>query len=503
LRFRAEDTAEESRVAPELQPILEALVMLRRLHLRRNRRPIVETVRELLAATRAHAGFALYPAGNQVLANVQRICDLARGFEMRGGLSFRGFVEQLTAEAERPGSGHAPVLEEGADGVRMMTVHAAKGLEFPVVVLADPTCRLHTEQPGQHVDPERSLAAIRLLGLTPHELRENAERESERDRAEAVRLAYVAATRARDLLVVPAVGDEPYANGWLEPLYPALYPSKETWREPIERRPEFGSSSVLQRPQSFDGEADFSVHPGTHESTAGNRVLWWDPAVLKPVERGPQGVEGVDLLREDGAAAEQGIRKYRRWKDRHRLVIEEGSKPSFAVAAVSTTDREAPDAWALDVQVEALDKAPGRPSGKRFGTLVHTVLRDVPLDGDESTTRDLLVMHGKPLAATIDDIEAAADAVVATLAHPLMRRAARAERLHREAPFILPLDDGTLIEGVIDLVFRDGDGWVVIDFKTDANVEGLVDSYRQQVAWYVTAIKAQTDEPVRGVLLSI
>ena len=56
--------------------------------------------------------------------------------------------------------------------------------------------------------------------------------ESARDRAEGERLAYVAATRARDVLVVPAIGDEVYDGGWLDPLMPAIYPPPAERRSP-------------------------------------------------------------------------------------------------------------------------------------------------------------------------------------------------------------------------------------------------------------------------------
>jgi hypothetical protein len=66
---------------PGLQAVGEALDLLARLHRRRNRRAIVETLSELLQHTRAHAGFALRPAGHQVLGNVERVLDLARAYE--------------------------------------------------------------------------------------------------------------------------------------------------------------------------------------------------------------------------------------------------------------------------------------------------------------------------------------------------------------------------------------------------------------------------------------
>ncbi len=75
------------------------------------------------------------------------------------------------------------------------------------------------------MDPKQGLSAIRLLRCAPWELREHAAEEAARERAEGIRVAYVAATRARDILVVPAVGDEPFPpDGWLTPLYKAIYP---------------------------------------------------------------------------------------------------------------------------------------------------------------------------------------------------------------------------------------------------------------------------------------
>ena len=131
-------TSADPALPERLAPIVEALSLLRELHRRRNARPAEETVRDLLEATRAHAGFVLRPWGEQALANVMRIVELARRYEMSGGISFRGFVEQLRADADGEAP-EAPIVEETSEDVRLMTVHRAKGLEFPVVILADVT----------------------------------------------------------------------------------------------------------------------------------------------------------------------------------------------------------------------------------------------------------------------------------------------------------------------------------------------------------------------------
>src|SRR6185295_15617016 len=118
-----------------LLPIAEALRLLQRLHRARNYRPVAETIGRLLTDTRAHVGFILRPAGEQALANVLHVAELARQYEAGGGISFRGFIDELR-DAASAEAAEAPILEEGSDGVRLMTVHKAKGLEFPVVILA-------------------------------------------------------------------------------------------------------------------------------------------------------------------------------------------------------------------------------------------------------------------------------------------------------------------------------------------------------------------------------
>ncbi len=184
-----------------LRPIAEGLAILKRLHRRRNYVPVSETLHELLGATRAHVGFALRTGGEQVLANAFHVAELARQFEAGGGISFRGFVEELRVAAEHAVAAEAPILEEDSDGVRMMTVHKAKGLEFPVVILADLTCKLARAEAGRWIDPGQNICALKLGGWAPMDLILHDAEESARDRAEGERLAYVAATRARDVLV--------------------------------------------------------------------------------------------------------------------------------------------------------------------------------------------------------------------------------------------------------------------------------------------------------------
>ncbi|HET9536532.1 MAG TPA: UvrD-helicase domain-containing protein, partial [Mesorhizobium sp.] len=166
-----------SELPPNLSPIADALRLLQTLHRSRNRVPVAATIAGLLDATRAHVGFALEHSGEQVLANVAHVGDLARRYEAEGGISFRGFIDELREQAESGEAGEAPILEEGSDGVRLMTVHKSKGLEFPIVILADMTARLRASVASRHIDAERRVCAIRLAGCAPADLLEHQDEE--------------------------------------------------------------------------------------------------------------------------------------------------------------------------------------------------------------------------------------------------------------------------------------------------------------------------------------
>ena len=107
---------------------------------------------------------------------------------------------------------------------------------------------------------------MKIGGWAPHELHEHEAEEVARDEAEGVRLAYVAATRARDLLVVPALGDEPWEGGWLESAEPrAVSAARVTPAAPTRgpKCPAFKSKdTVLQRPN--DEPAGTDGLPGLH-----------------------------------------------------------------------------------------------------------------------------------------------------------------------------------------------------------------------------------------------
>ena len=491
----------------DFRPITQALDLLRRLHVGRNHRPVVQTIHELLETTRAHAGFAVRPAGNQVLANIYRLCDLARSYELGGGISFRGFVEELETHAEGTSSDEAPTLEEGAEGVRVMTVHTAKGLEFPVVILADITTRLARDKPDLYIDARSGLCATPLIGCAPWDLLDHQNEEAARDRAEGVRIAYVAATRARDLLVVPAVGDEPLEDSWVAPLHKALYPGRLNRRRsgPALGCPDFGESTILSAPGDYQGGLDFAIRPGLHEpEQGGHGVVWWDPALWNLRAEVNLGLRLETVLAEDaeGEAARRSSERYEAWKRGRLDTVVHGVRPRLDLF-IATHAPEAPPGLETSITVEAVVRE-GRPAfGRRFGSLVHALFREADLGADRAAVASLARLHARLVGSREEEIGAAVEAVVAALGHPLIEGARRAGRCYREMPLVFHLEDGRMLEGVLDLAFEEEGVWTVVDFKTDADFEARRQDYERQLQWYVYGLGRLTGEVVRGVLLSV
>jgi len=495
-----------------------ALAVLRDLHRGRNRRPIADTIGRLLAATRAHAGFANWSTGEQALANVARLMDMARRTERGGLISFRAFVDWLVDQAETGEASDAPIIEEGLDGVRIMTVHKAKGLEFPVVILADMTANAARDA-SRWSDPERGLCVMTLAGCSPPELLEHADEEKQRDVEEAARVLYVAATRARDLLVVSAVGDVRYDDRWLSALNPAIFPAVDHSFVPETNHPEgcpvFGSDNCIRpsgvlRPKG-------SVTPGQHQPQSGeHRVVWWDPSLLELGKQEDVGSRLNKLIAADEGETRSraGMESHQEWQQARMRVREAGGMPSLRVVTATehalaqvALEAEHSKPAIPEVTIESVGIDFSRPHGTRFGILVHAVLSIVELNADAHAVQAVAELQGRMLGATLEEITSAAQTVSRALAHPLMRRAAAASvsgRLRRETPIAVRLEDGTLVEGKVDLAFRDEaepGAWTVIDFKTDFEIEGRLEEYREQVALYVLAISRATRLGAKGILL--
>ncbi len=504
-----------------VKEVADALSILRELHRMRNYQPLAATIGRLLSLTRAHAGIATWPTGEQAMANLMRLSEMARRAERNGVISFRAFVDWLEDQADNGEAGDAPILEEGMDGVRIMTIHKAKGLEFPVVILPDLTAK-HTRPALRWSSQRDRLCAMELAGCVPVEVPEHADEETTLEREEATRLLYVAATRARDLLAVCAIGDEPY-DGWLSTLTPVLYPAVETSFEPITTQPtgcpEFGADNVFERPSNCF-RSPGSVSPGLHVPRAGeHQVVWWDPSVLELTVQPASGSRLTSLLTKDvdGTRAREGMQRHEAWQEQRTKVREVSSRPSWSVVTAGgshsispslTTDQttDAGKTWSKlpDLIIESVQDITKRPFGPRFGTLVHAVLSIVPLDADPPAVEATTSVQGRILGANTDEVTAAAKAVLGALAHPRLKAAARAgKKCRREVPVTAQLGRGVVVEGVVDLAYEENDSWIVVDYKTDVELRGRIEAYQTQVQLYAVAISLATGRNTRPVLLRV
>ncbi len=496
---------EGTELSDQTAPVAAALAVLKELHRGRNRRPVADTVGRLLDATRAHAGFANWSAGDQVLANVLRVAELGRRFEASGGTSFRAFVEHLADEAERGESAQAPVVEEGTEGVRLMTVHKAKGLQFPVVVLCDITATQVGRNPSRHVDPANRAWFMPLAGCVPIELLENAQEVLDRDREESHRLLYVASTRSRDILVAPGVGDGEH-DGWVDLLNPALYPKRAARKASMAAPgcPSFGADTVAER-TGRARPSGATVRPGLHTSSVGTPVVWWDPTVLPVAGRASHGLRRHWLLSPDpdGERADAGLRDHETWRASREARLEAGATPTLVVASAREKAEEAAPGAAPTAPMETTD-APraGRPSGKRFGALVHACIAEAPLDADAAAIDELVALHGRLVGADAAEADACRVAVASALRHPLLVRAAAADELRREAP-VAVVADGELVEGTLDLAFREGDAWTVVELKTSLGTAEERAQAEVQLDWYVRAVAVAAGASASGVILMV
>jgi ATP-dependent exoDNAse (exonuclease V) beta subunit len=260
-----------------------------------------------------------------------------------------------------------------------------------------------------------------------------------------------------------------------------------------------------------------SVSPGLHQPEAGHhRVVWWDPKALELDVQESVGLRQQKILQADDGSVQSdaGIRAHDRWQEDRTRTRESGSVHTVRVVtatglAVLQREQSESAVVADDVTIESIDVAFGRPTGRRFGSLVHALLAVADFEAGPEELRHILDAQKRSLGATDEEAEAAFMTVVGALEHPLIRRAAAASRkgeCRRETSLTLKLDDGTLVEGFADVAFLETEpapAWTVVDFKTDAEIAGRLEDYRRQVAIYARGVSEATGVPTRGVLLRL
>lgn len=433
--------------------VVDAFELLRDLNDYRSRVSLAQLVRTVLERTRlveiALAGWD----GQQAAANLVKLADQARAFSASGAGGLRAFARYLADQRSSSDMAEANVAEETDDVVRVMTIHAAKGLEFPIVALANLGTR---PQGGTETVPDRvgrrlhlSIGASSRAFRTPGFDAAWAAEELRRD-AEEKRLLYVAATRARDHLIVPVAAAPDKAGPLLVDLLPSLPP------------PDADPETVVAGAFLVDG------------------------ATLDPLPDDEPPLP--DVVAPD--ALEEALEARAAWESARAEAVRT-ARAELEVIPATRDESEAPVAALLGADDAPLITGDGPPLEK--GEALHHVLEliDLAAPGDVAeTTRSVCRVAG--IEEHADEVR---EMVESCLASPVVARALAADELWREVPYTLRVEDG-YATGRIDVVFREGEELVVADWKSDSVGPGAVaaaaETHRSQGEAYKASLEATT-----------
>jgi ATP-dependent exoDNAse (exonuclease V) beta subunit len=439
--------------------------------------------------------------GGGRMANARKLMRLARAFEENEGRDLAAFLvaaEESTRRDEREGM--APVQAEGYDGVRIMTVHAAKGLEFPVVAVADMGRALNAGHRWEDLFVSRpepdgeARFGMRLafpagdpVGLW--ELHELGDEENVEAAEEGARLVYVAATRARDRLILSGA----YAEGHLEPCEkpaPGDTPLRRFLPALCERGWKGGDETVALPPPPPAGggeEAEptrVSVRLNPPSEKAAVELARREARTVRTEEL-PTGRPPLRVAA--GAPAPVGHLSYSALAGYERCgyrfyaerVLRLGA-PLTQAGAEETADEEDPDEGVPGEVVEpppsasdadGVARAPLSALERRLalGNAVHVALERSALEAwQRPGDAELHALVASEGLAGDDEAEAEARRLVDAWLDSELRGRLDGMRLRPEVPFVLAVA-GTVVRGKIDLLATAPDRPpVVIDFKTDA-----------------------------------
>jgi len=460
----------------------------------------------------------MLPGGTRRLANVRKLMRMARSYEASDGRDLRGFLDFLEESAGAPArEGEAATQAERHEGVRVMTVHAAKGLEFPVVAVADlgrqlmiggrpPAVRIDSASgPEMNADDEEpapprigiQLARFGAKAIRLYDYDDLAE-EAERDEvAESCRLAYVAATRAQDHLILS--GSFRPRRSIPDDGPPATTPVSERLLAGLGiDEPDDGVIPV-PAPQPRPG-LDARFGPGR----IAVRVNRPDPALFQALAAEPS-------LRPEAALPARGAPPIAR--PDHRPQPAPGHLSYSALAAYGRCGYRFYAERVLglpprgDAARDGDDGEGGEASGATrrfgFGSAVHGMLEWSARHGWRPPPRKLSteLLRRERLDATEAEVQRAKAMVSAWLDSELCTELRQSgARVHPEMPFLLPVG-GSIVRGTIDVLADTEGGPVVIDYKTDSLAETtpdeLVDRYEVQREIYALAASAGSTTSVR------
>ncbi|HJT23178.1 MAG TPA: 3'-5' exonuclease [bacterium] len=420
---------------------------------------VSDTLAALYEKTNLLAVTAGQPHGEQRVANLMKVLDQARDLETSQHFTYRAFTQWLTAQQEdETMEGEAPGPDSTEDRITLMTIHKAKGLEFPIVFVsgwaADP------KDGGSLVDRKNSAGAFKVgtvdLGLKTLNYDGVKEEEDQQRKAEDTRLLYVAATRARDCLLLPhfqmsAEGKFQNENLFAGPLLKALEEKGTTvhWAEAKE------STEVLSEPLAW-------VVPLEGEKGEGLKV-----------ER-----EKMKTQQEERAKKLQSLR---------------GEKQFKSVTSVLSVDT---DKLEREERVFEEPETASPWGGKDLGSLAHLLL-EKGWDWDEATLKKAALFYADKMGVPKEAAQETVGWVTKALQSDLLQRAKKSGNFYRELPMTGVQEDGSFLNAVLDLAFLEDGQWVIVDYKSDQNREERKEKYQKQLDHYAKMLEKHTPYKVK------
>jgi ATP-dependent exoDNAse (exonuclease V) beta subunit len=488
--------------AGERELLVEFATELVGLRARAPRLSLAGLVEAAVSETGYDLATLMQPAGEARLANVRKLSRLAAAYEEREGRDLRGLLDFLVARAETDTEAQAATAAEGHDGVRIMTVHNAKGLEFEVVAVPDLARSLLAggRRPvlalGREQTPRVGLIWRRLgrSQINLYDYGELIEEGEARDSEEGLRLFHVAATRARQRLILsgvvkPGPAKEVTARtAVVERLVAALdIPRGEGEEDDASPEPSHADRLTIAVPapearpgldETF-GPSEIPVHHNlpSPERGAELRDLHLDAQAERAlgsgtpplVERRPPIVPSRPLSYTAISAFEECA--YRFYMER---VLGLPAAAPASPTRNTASHMQSGGGIAGGLVAGAGDEGPSaREERSARGAAVHALLEWSQANGWREPTTELARRHA--LAAGLD-LDAARGSSAAEellgpvrdwLGSPLRGEIAAASRVRAEVPILLGAG-GTVLRGSIDLlVERDGAPPLVVDYKTD------------------------------------
>ena len=450
--------------------------------------------------------------------------DSVRAEALRGNASLAGAVEALQAALEWEDA-EAPFDPGHGDAVRVMNLHKAKGLQATVVVLANPAQTVsHTRRLDAHTRRGAGGGAEAFAAVTmpagpfsswtlaqPLEWAALAQEEVRFLKAEEQRILYVACTRAREELVVARKHGKScwgIFDGWLDRHAETLHLAADV-PQSRERMARSAGDLLAETAAAEAGMAE-GARP-SYEFASITELAKADEAEVDAGGPGPGDLQGSRIGHGVGDSSDGAGDLSEAADDSSDGAGDSSEAARQDAAGIRSEDDGAAEAKSDD---SAAQPVPHRTTirGYAWGSAVHGTLaaaaQGVEGEALEFVARALLVEHERPLdergaPAELDELMSLVGRVRAS---ELWRRAERADVRQPEVPFALerPADNGgipRLVEGVIDLAFREADGWVIVDYKTDVGDDPDFPrrrrAYRRQVDLYAECWREITGEPVK------